>query len=115
MKQIINGDQTFPSPYRFVDVRDVAYAHILAFEVPTASGRYCIVARVTGSAETPKISRECFPTLQLPGKLEDDKPYEPTYQVSREKAESLGVNFISWEVSLRETIESLKEKGFLSF
>ncbi|KAL5827342.1 hypothetical protein ACOSQ3_019176 [Xanthoceras sorbifolium] len=34
----------------------------------------------------------------------------------RAKAESLGIsNFISWEVSLQDTIESLKKKGFLSF
>ncbi|KAL5760420.1 hypothetical protein ACOSQ2_019258 [Xanthoceras sorbifolium] len=48
--------------------------------------------------------------------VEDDKPIEQTYQVSRAKAESLGIsNFISWEVSLQDTIESLKKKGFLSF
>lgn len=29
--------------YRFVDVRDVANAHILAFENPSARGRYCLV------------------------------------------------------------------------
>ncbi|KAK0573507.1 hypothetical protein LWI29_009248 [Acer saccharum] len=115
LKLIANGDRTFPSPYRFVDVRDVAYAHIRAFEVPTARGRYCVVERVTTSAETLNISRERFPTLQLPGKFDDGKPYEATYQVSREKVESLGLNFISWEASLEETIESLKEKGFLSF
>ncbi|KAK4842041.1 hypothetical protein QYF36_014786 [Acer negundo] len=115
LKLIVNGDRTFPGPYRFVDVRDVAYAHIRAFEVPTARGRYCVVGRVTTSAETLNISHERFPTLQLPGKFDDGKPYEATYQVSREKAESLGIDFISWEASLEETIESLKEKGFISF
>lgn len=29
--------------YRFVDVRDVSLAHIKAFEVPSANGRYIIV------------------------------------------------------------------------
>ncbi|KAI9169296.1 hypothetical protein LWI28_010342 [Acer negundo] len=114
---IVNGDRTFPCPYRFVDLRDVAYAHIRAFEVPAARGSYCVVGRVTTCAETLNISHERFPTLQLPGKgrFDDGKPYEATYQVSREKAESLGIDFISWEASLEETIESLKEKGFLSF
>ncbi|KAK4841570.1 hypothetical protein QYF36_006622 [Acer negundo] len=48
--------------------------------------------------------------------LEDEKPNEATYRISRERAESsLGINFSSWEVTLKDTIESLKEKGFLSF
>ncbi|KAK3223901.1 hypothetical protein Dsin_010926 [Dipteronia sinensis] len=61
------GDQTFPSLYRIVDVRDVVYAHILAFEVPTARGIYCVVGRVSTSADTLMISRKCFPTLHLLG------------------------------------------------
>jgi len=39
----------------------------------------------------------------------------PTFQVSKEKAKSLGVEFIPLEVSLRETVESLKEKKFVDF
>ena len=44
----------------------------------------------------------------------DDKPFEPTYQVSQERARSLGINFIPVEVSLNDTVESLKEKKFFS-
>ncbi|KAJ0038516.1 hypothetical protein Pint_23933 [Pistacia integerrima] len=45
------GVDTFPRPYRFVDVRDVAYAHVQALEVPTASGRYLLVGKVTQRCE----------------------------------------------------------------
>ncbi|KAH7560627.1 hypothetical protein JRO89_XS10G0057000 [Xanthoceras sorbifolium] len=45
----------------------------------------------------------------------DDKPSVPTYQVSREKAKNLGIDFIPFECSLKETVESLKEKGFIDF
>jgi len=45
----------------------------------------------------------------------DDKPYVPIYQVSKEKAKSLGIEFIPLEVSLKETVESLKEKKFINF
>ncbi|KAL5760425.1 hypothetical protein ACOSP7_018936 [Xanthoceras sorbifolium] len=115
--KLVTGDQSFPSPHRLVDVKDVAHAHIQALEVPSASGRYCVVESIRSSTETLNLLRECFPTLHLPAaKVEDDKPIEPTYQVSREKAESLGINdFISWEVSLKDTIESLKKGSFLSF
>lgn len=44
----------------------------------------------------------------------DDKPYEPTHAVSQEKAESLGVDFTHLEVSLKVTMESLRE-NFTSF
>jgi hypothetical protein len=36
----------------------------------------------------------------------------PTYQVSKEKAKSLGIEFTPLEVSIKETVESLKKKKF---
>ncbi|KAF4373560.1 hypothetical protein F8388_025254, partial [Cannabis sativa] len=45
---------------------------------------------------------------------EDDKPFPPLYQISKEKARNLGIEFTSLEVILRDTIESLKDKGFLN-
>jgi len=44
----------------------------------------------------------------------DDNPFVPTYQVSKERAENLGLNFTPVEVSLKDTVESLKEKKLLS-
>ncbi|KAL5540164.1 hypothetical protein UlMin_044043 [Ulmus minor] len=111
-----NGAQTFPnSVYRYVDVRDVALTHIQAFEVPSASGRYCLVAQVVHISESLDILRQLYPSWSLPEKCEDDKPPIPKYHVSKEKAKSLGVNFTPLEVTLRDTVESLKEKGFLKF
>ncbi|KAL6981143.1 hypothetical protein U1Q18_022772 [Sarracenia purpurea var. burkii] len=52
--------------FRFVDVRDVAYAHIQAFEIPSASGRYGLVGRVTYASEALSILHRSFPTLNLP-------------------------------------------------
>ncbi|KAL4360852.1 hypothetical protein GQ457_04G033020 [Hibiscus cannabinus] len=114
---LTRGENTCPAPtYRLVDVRDVAYAHILAFEVPSAAGRYCLVERNVQVAEVLKTVSELYPTLGLQEKCKDlDKPLEPVFQISNEKAKGLGVSFIAWNVSLWETIESFKEKGFLSF
>ncbi|KAJ9174536.1 hypothetical protein P3X46_013172 [Hevea brasiliensis] len=109
----INGE-TFPNEiYRFVDVRDVASAHIQAFEQPSANGRYCLVERVVHFSELLKIVHEQYPTLHLPEKCEDGKPFALKYEVSKEKAKSLSINFIPLEVSVVDTIECLKEKGFL--
>jgi hypothetical protein len=45
----------------------------------------------------------------------DDEPFAPTYQVSRERITNLGVELTPFEMSLKETIECLKAKGFVSF
>ncbi|GLU10987.1 hypothetical protein SLE2022_277600 [Rubroshorea leprosula] len=109
---IVNGRQ-LPPFNRFVDVRDVAFAHILAFEVPSASGRYCMVERTADYSEVLKILDELYPNLHLSEKFKD-KDVGTLLKVSKEKAISLGVNFIPLQVSLKDTVESLKEKSFLS-
>ena len=66
---IAGAPYTFPSStYRWVDVRDVANAHIQAFEISSASGRYCMVERVTYLSEAIKILHELYPAIHLPQK-----------------------------------------------
>lgn len=61
------GAEKYPNTtFRWVDVRDVANAHIYAFENPSASGRYCLVGSVVHSSETLEILHKLFPELKLP-------------------------------------------------
>ncbi|XP_055817892.1 phenylacetaldehyde reductase-like isoform X2 [Solanum dulcamara] len=99
--------------YRFVDVRDVAHAHILAFEVPSANGRYCLVGVNGYSSLVLKIVQKLYPSIILPVNIEDGLPLTPHFQVSSERAKSLGVKFTRLELSVKDTIESLMEKNFL--
>ncbi|KAJ3669249.1 hypothetical protein LUZ60_011199 [Juncus effusus] len=113
---LINGAETFQNAsVRWVNVKDVAMAHILAYENPSANGRYLLVERVAHYSEIVEIIRELYPSLSLPQKCADEKPFAPIYQVSKERAKSLGIEFIPLKDSVKETIESLKEKGFVSF
>lgn len=49
-----------------------------------------------------------------PSRCEDDKNFgAPVFRVSKEKAKALGLEFTPLEVTLKDTVESLKEKGFL--
>ncbi|CAL9148782.1 unnamed protein product [Musa hybrid cultivar] len=128
---LINGSSTFPNAtFGWVNVQDVAMAHVLAFELPSASGRYCLVERVVHYSEILKIIHELYPSFQLPdngydqlvllamyivSRCADDKPFVPVYKVSKEKFKSLGLDYIPLETSIKETIESLKEKNFISF
>jgi len=49
-------------------VKDVANAHILAYEIASASGRYCLTEKVIHSSELARILRDLYPTLQIPDK-----------------------------------------------
>ncbi|XP_027929072.1 cinnamoyl-CoA reductase 1-like [Vigna unguiculata] len=112
----INGSPTFKNiTLGWIDVRDVANAHILAYENASANGRYILVERVIHHSQAVQILRDLYPTLPLPDKCVDDKPYPPAYQFSKERARSLGLEFTPLEVSLKDTVESLREKGFAKF
>ncbi|KAM7267536.1 hypothetical protein ACFE04_009702 [Oxalis oulophora] len=112
---IINGPETFPNEnYAYVDVRDVACAHILAFEVPSANGRYVLANTVIHASNLIKIVHEQYPTLKLPNKCSDSNTFMPMmHQVTKVKAERMGICFTPFEVTVKDTVESLKEKGFL--
>ncbi|KAK2970076.1 hypothetical protein RJ640_006549 [Escallonia rubra] len=60
-----------------VDIRDVACAHMKAFEIPSASGRYCLVGTSTYSAEALKILRKLYPAPNLPEKCEEENFVSP--------------------------------------
>ncbi|KAJ8900281.1 hypothetical protein K2173_024921 [Erythroxylum novogranatense] len=110
----INARKFPDDTFRFVDVRDVANAHIQAFEVPSASGRYCLVGRVGDTVEVLKIVREHYPTLHFPEEVPGGKDLIlPFHNVSNDKAKTLGINFTPLEMTVIDTIESLKEKGFV--
>ncbi|KAK9913037.1 hypothetical protein M0R45_036863 [Rubus argutus] len=113
IQNLITGKPLSASKYVFIDVRDVASAHIQAFELPSASGRYCLVSNVEHNSDTLKIIRQLYPTLYIPERCEDNNPLDVLYQVSKEKAKGLGINFLPFEVMLKDTIESMKVKGFL--
>ncbi|XP_065869783.1 phenylacetaldehyde reductase-like [Euphorbia lathyris] len=117
---LVNGCKEYPnSYYSSVDVRDVAYAHIKALEMSSANGRYCLVERYAHFSEILNILHQHYPTtLHLPEKkCESGINYMSNagkYKISTEKAKGLGISFIPLEVTLKDTIESFKDKGFLS-
>lgn len=64
---IVAGSETYPnSTLGYVDVRDVAMAHILAFENTSASGRYCLVGQVAHCSEIVDMLHSLYPLQQLP-------------------------------------------------
>ncbi|CAI0455045.1 unnamed protein product [Linum tenue] len=66
---LVNGNKSSPlSHFSVVDVRDVAEAHIKAFETPSASGRYCLVESSVPLSQVLGILHKLYPTLPLSDK-----------------------------------------------
>ncbi|CAA7037062.1 unnamed protein product [Microthlaspi erraticum] len=63
---IMNGKNPFNSShYKFVDVRDVALAHVKALETPSANGRYIMDGPSMKTHDIKEILLESFPDLCL--------------------------------------------------
>ncbi|KAL1225197.1 Phenylacetaldehyde reductase [Cardamine amara subsp. amara] len=112
--QLIKSENDcIPKNYRLVDVRDVALAHVKAFETPSANGRYIIEGPIVTINDIEKVLREFFPDLNLVDKNEASELVPVFYKLCVEKVKGLGVEFIPTEATLRDTILSLKEKCFI--
>lgn len=64
MKDLLSGKYRFGAPnlyFGFVDVRNVAKAHVLALENLTASGRYIVAERVANFMELVAIIKRNYP------------------------------------------------------
>ncbi|CAH8384004.1 unnamed protein product [Eruca vesicaria subsp. sativa] len=110
----IKGKNTLNRRYhRLVDVRDVALAHVMALETPSANGRYILDAPIVTTEDIEKTLREFFPDLCITHENEDIDLKSMTYKVNVEKVKSLGIEFTPTETSLRDTVLSLKKKSLV--
>ncbi|CAN8311664.1 unnamed protein product [Cochlearia groenlandica] len=108
---LLNGKNLFDRRYhRFVDVRDVALAHVMALETPSANGRYIIDGPLVTTKDIEHVLREFVPHLCIDDMSGGVDKYSVTYKVCVDKVKSLGIEFTPLETSLRDTVLSLKEK-----
>lgn len=114
--KLLNGSSDFyeNSTYAVVDVKDVAWAHILTYETPTASGRYlCSNAIVKKSTMVENLKR-LYPNYTLPMRCVEGKSLGlMPREILTKKLQDLGLKFTPLEETLTDTVESLKIKGFL--
>ncbi|KAI0472296.1 NAD dependent epimerase/dehydratase [Xylaria cf. heliscus] len=101
----------------WVDVRDVAKAHVAAQEKPEAGGnRFFVTAGLFANKEIVPIVRNRFPQLadKLPedGTPGGDYPVDGIYKYDNSKATKvLGIDWIPLEQSVSDTIGSLLAVG----
>ncbi|MCO5600271.1 hypothetical protein L7F22_054381 [Adiantum nelumboides] len=92
-----------------VDVKDVAQAHLLAYEIPAASGRYLCCNEMVTKSTMVEILRQLYPGYTLPSRCIEVQISPKKF--STKKLQDLGLKYTPVETTLKETVDSLKEKG----
>ena len=103
----------------FVDVRDVALAHILALEggaAPTACGRFMLMSTSLPWARFCTLLRQALGPVdgaRVPTAVEEGPPCVPQAITSIKRAWDLGVRYRPIEDSIADCAVSVRDKGFL--
>lgn len=104
----------------WVDVRDVAEAHVAAFEKPDAAGkRFFTTAGYYSNKELVKIIKTNFPQYKdvpdesVPGgDYPEGTPEKGLYKYNNKRSiEVLGLKYKTFEQSIIDTVKSLQAKG----
>jgi len=108
----LNGKKTkiTNTYFGFVDVRDVAIAHLFAYE-KNAKGRYLIIGFETHWEDICNVLRRFYPEGLIPTEIDINTPRVlKSFDVS--KSLELGMSYRNKEETIRDTVESLKRYGF---
>ncbi|KAI3890908.1 hypothetical protein MKX03_023260 [Papaver bracteatum] len=97
-----------------VHVKDVALAHILLYENPAASGRHLCVEAIRHYGDFAAKVAELYPEYNVPRIPKDTQPGLLRDEDGSKKLMDLGMQFTSMEQIIKDSVESLKEKGYIS-
>ncbi|CAK9867222.1 unnamed protein product [Sphagnum jensenii] len=101
-------------PFGITGVKDVAMAHILAYELEHATGRYICSGPVHPFADVVSLVRKLYPIYDISAKVVDETvPTIPPHNLSSEKLRDLGLCLQPTEDVLHETVTNFKEQGLL--
>lgn len=98
----------------WVDVRDVALAHVLALEKPKAGGnRFFLVAGHFDNKSIAEIIAKNFPEVKdkLPSKLESDLPKDVYGFDNSKSKKELGIEYQPFEKTITDTARSIIDVG----
>ncbi|TKW42196.1 hypothetical protein SEVIR_1G367600v4 [Setaria viridis] len=112
---LMGAKRSYPNAVAaYVDVRDVARAHVLNYERPEARGRYLCIGTVLHRAQFIAMLMELFPQYPVTAKCEDDgKPMAKPYKFSNQRLKDLGLEFTPLKKSLCEAVVCMQKKGHL--
>ncbi|OWM66667.1 cinnamoyl-CoA reductase 1-like [Punica granatum] len=97
-----------------VHFKDVALAHILVYENKSATGRHLCVEAISHYGDFVAKVAELYPEYSVPKLPRDTQPGLLRVKDGGKKLMELGMEFIPMEQIIRDAVESLKSKGFIS-
>lgn len=97
-----------------VHVKDVALAHILVYENKSAKGRHICLEAITHYGDFAAMFAELYPEYNIPRFPKDTQPGLLRSKTGGKKLMELGLEFIPMEQIIKDGVESLKSKGFIS-
>jgi len=119
--QFVNGSlaKIPPAGTQFVDVEDVAKAHILAAELPHCKGnRYICTAGGSTFLDVCSMLHELYPEYSIPTEVDANQNFTFKFtcvpKLSNEKIKKdMGITFRPMQESLNITIQNLRNHGWL--
>ena len=114
MKGKCKEDLTATRVFIWVDVRDVALAHVKAIEMPEAAGkRFFCTAGYFDNAKIAQVVKDKFPEYAsgLPEKPESDMPADIFDIDNSRSKEVLGLKYRPFEDAIVDTVKSLQTAG----
>ncbi|XP_042403322.1 phenylacetaldehyde reductase-like [Zingiber officinale] len=113
--QLLEGcEEEHPDLYMgSVHVKDVALAHILAYENPLTSGRHLCVESISDWSYFASKVAELYPEYKVPRFPKDTQPGLLRVQNPSKKLIELGMQFSSMEQIIKDSVEDLKRKGYV--
>ncbi|KAF5189847.1 Cinnamoyl-coa reductase [Thalictrum thalictroides] len=97
-----------------VHVKDVALAHILLYENSSASGRHLCVEAIRHYSDFAAKVAELYPEYKVPRLPKDTQPGLLRAEDGAKKLIDLGLHFTSIEEIIKDSMESLKSRGYIS-
>ncbi|KAL3528973.1 hypothetical protein ACH5RR_008295 [Cinchona calisaya] len=115
LKYLTGSAKTYANSVQaYVHVKDVALAHVLLYETPSASGRYLCAESMLHRGDVVEILAKFFPEYPIPTKCSDEtRPRAKPYKFTTQKLKDLGIEFTPVKQCLYDTVKSLQEKGHL--
>nr|UUJ74927.1 cinnamoyl-CoA reductase [Cephalotaxus hainanensis] len=96
-----------------VHVRDIAKSQVLLYETPSASGRHLCVESITHWSDFAELTAKLYPEYDVPKFTGVTQPGLARVKNAPKKLIDLGVEFMPMEQIIKDSVSSLKEKGFL--
>ncbi|XP_022136475.1 cinnamoyl-CoA reductase 1 [Momordica charantia] len=96
-----------------VHVKDIAKAQVLLFETPSASGRYLCTNGIYQFADFAHKVSKIYPQFPVHRFVGETQPGLVACRDAAKRLIELGLVFTPLEVAIRDTVESLRSKGFL--